>query len=213
MQPIILDNSDESIKYAINSLKKGNIGIFPTDTVYGIGCDALNINAVNKLYIAKKRNLNNPINILVSNINMVKKFVISINKIEEKLINEFWPGDLTIVFEKSNIVPDILTANLNTVGIRMPNNKVCLDIIDRFGSPVATSSANIAGYEPYTNINDNIINDFKDSVNFIIDNGKTYSGVPSTIVKVQKNFVKILRIGSISTEDISRVLGGKINVR
>ena len=213
MKPIILDNSDESIECAIDSLKKGNIGIFPTDTVYGIGSDALNTDAINNLFIAKNRNLSNPINILVSNISMVKMFAISINEIEKELMNKFWPGALTIVFEKSNIVPDILTANLNTVGIRMPNNKVCLDIIDKFGSPVATSSANIAGYEPYTNINDNIINEFKDSVNFIIDNGKTCSGIPSTIVKVQKNFVKILRIGSISTEDISRALGGKINVR
>ena len=213
MKPIILDNSDESIECAIDSLKKGNIGIFPTDTVYGIGSDALNTDAINNLFIAKNRNLSNPINILVSNISMVKMFAISINEIEKELMNKFWPGALTIVFEKSNIVPDILTANLNTVGIRMPDNKVCLNLINGFNSPVATTSANMAGRNPYTNINNNVITDFKDTVNFIIDDGKIYSGVPSTIVKVQENFVKILRKGSISANDIIQALGGNIDVR
>ncbi len=201
---IILDDLNESIRYASNSLKSGNIGIFPTDTVYGIGCNALNPDSINKLYKAKGRNLNNPINILISDINMLKDFVLSINSIEKRLMDEFWPGALTIVFKKSKSVPDILTSNLPTVGIRMPNNKVCLELINCFGSPIATSSANISNKDPYIDINDDIINDFKDNADFIINSGKIYSGIPSTIVEVKDDYIEILRTGSISKEDILR---------
>jgi len=213
MQSIILDNSDESIQYAVNCLKNGNIGIFPTDTVYGIGCDSLNINAISSLYIAKKRNLSNPINILVSNLKMIENFVISINEIQKILINKFWPGPLSIIFKKSELVPDILTANLKTVGIRMPNNKLCLNLINKFGFPIATSSANISGKQPYIMINKDLIDDFKNHANFIIDDGKIEFGIPSTIVSIEENYVKILRNGSISKEDISKALGGKVDVR
>ena len=213
MKSIILDASDKSIEYAASSLKNGNIGIFPTDTVYGIGCDSLNSDSIHKLYTAKKRNLNNPINVLISDFNMLKNFVLPLNNIEKKLIDMFWPGALTIIFKKSNLVPDILTSNLETVGIRMPNNKVCLELINKFGFPIATSSANISKKMPYTDINDDIINDFKDNVDFIINSGKICSGIPSTIVEVNSNDIIILRNGSISKNDISSAFGGKINVR
>lgn len=204
MQPIILDDSNKSIEYSAKLLMDGNIGIFPTDTVYGIGCNSLNQNSIHKLYMAKKRNLDNPINVLISDVCMIKDFVLSINDIEKKLIENFWPGALTIVFKKSKIVPDILTSNLQTVGIRMPNNKVCLELINKLESPIATSSANISNKDPYTDINANIISDFKDSVTFIINSGKICSGVPSTIVEVDGKDIKILRKGSISKNDILR---------
>lgn len=210
----ILNSSNESIKYAVNSLKAGNVGIFPTDTVYGIGCDALNPKALKKLYEAKHRNLNNPINILVPNIKVANKFVSSINPIEKQLIKNFWPGPLTIIFKKSSIVPDILNSNLDTIGIRMPQNKVCLDLLYKFGSAIATSSANISKMDPYICINNELINDFKNNTDFIIDDGKITSGIPSTIVEVlEYNSIKILRNGSISVNDIKRALGGNINVR
>ena len=204
VKQIILNDLDESIEYASNSLKDGNIGIFPTDTVYGIGCDSLNQDSINKLYIAKKRNLNNPINILISDVNMLKNFVLSINEIEKQLINKFWPGELTIVFDKSSNVPNILTSNLPTIGVRMPNNKICLKLINKFGSAIATSSANISNKDPYTSINSELIKDFKNSVQFIINSGTLCTGIPSTIVRVEGNDIKILRKGSISESDILR---------
>ena len=163
--------NNEDLLECASELKNGNIGIFPTDTVYGIGCNCLDINSINNLYKVKQRNYNKPINVLVSDINMVNNLVKDINPIEQKLMDIFWPGNLTIVFNKSKIIPDLLTSNLNTVGIRMPNNKICLDLIDKLGAPIATSSANIADEAPATSIDDKLINDFSSKVGFIIDGG------------------------------------------
>lgn len=204
--------TDLMINYCIYELKKGNIGILPTDTVYGIGCDSLNIQAINNLYKIKDRNLNKPINILISNIEMAKKYVKSINKIEEKLMESFWPGGLTIIFDKSNIVPNILTSNLNTIGIRMPNNTVCLDIINKFGKPIAMSSANLADKAPNTDLN-SLLLDFNNKVSFIINDKNLDNQIPSTIVRVENNEIKILRKGCISSNDIQKCFGGNINVR
>ena len=190
----------------VDQFKNGNIGIFPTDTVYGIGCNCFDSNAINNLYKVKQRNYNKPINVLVSSIEMVNKLVESINPIEQKLMDAFWPGSLTIVFNKSKIVPDILTSNLNTIGIRMPNNKICLDLINKLGNPIATSSANIADEEPFKSINDKLITDFNNKVSFVIDGGYIQNGIPSTIVKVEGNEIKILRQGDITLKEIMEVL-------
>lgn len=197
----------ETVNYCVKQLKLGNVGVFPTDTVYGIGCDSLNANAIKSLYKIKERNLNKPINILVSNIEMVKKSVKGINPIEQKLIDNFWPGSLTIVFNKSNIVPDILTSNLDTIGIRMPNNKICLDIIETLGHPLAMSSANIADMPPDTNL-ENLLIDFNNKVDFIINSDKDINNMPSTIIKVENNEIKLIREGSISIDEIHKCLGG-----
>lgn len=201
-----------TINTAINILKDGGIGIFQTDTVYGIGCDYSNINAINKLYLSKKRDINKPINILVSNMEMVNKFVKNINLIEQKLIECFWPGALTIIFNKTDLIPDILTAGLSTVGIRIPNNKMCLELINSFGAPIATSSANLSDENPALYVSDNLKHDFNNIVDFIIDSGKT-NGKPSTIVRVDNNEIKILRNGSITKSDIQKCFGGNINVK
>lgn len=155
----------------VDELRKNNIGIFPTDTVYGIGCNCFNINSIDNLYKVKQRNYNKPINILVGNIDMVKNLVKDVNPIEKKLMDIFWPGGLTIVFNKSKIVPDLLTSNLSTVGIRMPDNNICLDLINKLGTPLATSSANISDEDPAITIDNKLINDFNNNVSFIIDGG------------------------------------------
>jgi len=202
----------ESINKASNLLKDGAVGIFPTDTVYGIGCDALNISALKKLYEFKRRNMNKPICVLVSNTEMLSKFITNINSIERKLIEYFWPGALTIIFDKTDIFPNILTAGLPTVGIRMPNNKICLELIDALSTPIATSSANIANELPANKIDDKLKESFENKVNFIIDDG-IIDSIPSTIVRVENNEIIILRKGSILKEDIEKCFGGNINVR
>ena len=205
--------NNDKLHDVAKSLVEGNLAIFPTDTVYGIGCDALNVNALKKLYEVKKRNYNKPINILISDINMIYKFTKNINNIHKKLIENFWPGCLTIIFDKSELVPDLLTSNLDTIGLRMPGNKVCLDLINSFGSAIATSSANISEEYPSISITDNLINTFNKQVSFIINGGPTKLCVPSTIVKVENNEIIILRKGSITKSDIIKCFGGNINVR
>lgn len=143
---------------------------------------------------------------------MINKFAKSINPIEQKLIECFWPGSLTIIFDKTNIVPEILTAGLSTIGIRMPNSKVCLELINSFGAPIATTSANLSDETPALSVNDKLKHDFNNTVDFIIDSGET-DGVPSTIVRVDNNEIIILRNGSITKSDIKKCFGGNINVR
>lgn len=211
MVTTIFDNNlnNNSINSIVGKLRKGSVGVFPTDTVYGIGCDALNLQALEKLYNIKHRSSNKPICILVSNIDMVKKFTKSINNIEQKLMEHFWPGDLTIIFNKSSLAPDLLTSGLDTVGIRMPNNKVCLDIITKLGNPIAMSSANISNELPDSNIK-NLLRDFDNKVSFIINSGDLKAGTPSTIVKVENNNIKLIREGKISLYDINKCIGGNI---
>jgi len=120
----------EEIEKIAEIIKNGKILVLPTDTVYGIAANALDVNAVKKIYELKKRNNNKPINILVSNIEMVKKAVKEISEVEEKIIEQFFPGALTIVFKKSKLIPDIVTSGLDTIGIRMPENKFLLELIE-----------------------------------------------------------------------------------
>lgn len=143
---------------------------------------------------------------------MLHKCIKNLNHIEQKLIDYFWPGALTIIFDKNNIVPDILTSGLNTIGIRIPDNKICLELIDKLGRPLATSSANISDKDPAFSINDTIIEDFKNQIDFIIDSGET-NKLPSTIVRVENNEIIILRNGSITKSNIQKCFGGNINVR
>ena len=198
--------------YCTNEIKNGNIGIFPTDTVYGIGCDSLNINAIKQLYNIKNRSLNKPVCILISNIEMINKFVKNINNIEQKLMETFWPGALTIIFDKSNIVSDLLTSGLDTIGIRMPNNEICLNIIKNLGKPIAMSSANISNKSPNSNLNA-LLKDFDNKVSFILNDNNLSTEIPSTIVRVENNNIHIIREGNISAEDIKKCFGGNINVK
>lgn len=120
----------ENLTEIAKTIKSGGIVVAPTDTVYGIVANALDEKAVSKIYEIKQRDISNPMNILVSNIKMIKKSVQKITKTEKKIIENFFPGPLTIVFKKKKIIPDIVTAGIDTVGVRMPENKFMLDLIE-----------------------------------------------------------------------------------
>ena len=186
-------------------IKNGGIVIFPTETVYGIGTNGLDENAIRKLYEVKQRPLNKPISLLVNNIEMVEKIAKNITKIEYKLMERFFPGPLTVILEKRDIIPDILTSNTNTVGIRMPSGEIAKKLIEFAGVPLATSSSNISGKPSGTNIND-IKKDFEGKVDCFVDNGESELGIPSTVIKIIDNTPHILRQGVISEEEIRKVI-------
>ena len=194
----------EELKIPAKIIKEGGIVIFPTETVYGIGTNGLNKEAIKKLYEVKQRPLNKPISLLVSNIEMVNQVAKNISKLEYKIMQNFFPGPLTIILEKKDIVPDILTANTNTVGIRMPSGEIARKLIEYAGIPIATPSANISGKPSGTNIKD-IQKDFAGKVDCLIDNGESKLGIPSTIIRVINNEVHILRQGSIPMEQINAI--------
>ena len=193
------------LKEPAKIIKEGGIAIFPTETVYGIGTNGLNEEAVKQLYEVKQRPLNKPISLLVNSIDMIEEIAKDITDIEYELIKEFFPGPLTIILNKKDVVPNILTANQDTVGIRMPANKIAIKLTDHAGVPIATPSANISGRPSGTNIKD-IMEDFDGKVDYFVDEGPSKIGLASTIVKVEKGIPKILRKGAISEEQIKQIL-------
>ena len=199
-------NDLTKLKEIAEIIKKGGIGIVPTETVYGIGANGLDEKAVEKIYLAKGRKQDNPINLLVNNIEMVEKVAKNITELEYKLMKAFFPGPFTIILNKKDIVPNIVTANQNTVGVRMPKNDIALKLIEYAGVPIAAPSANISGKPSGTDFKD-IYNDFKDKVDFMIDGGESNIGIESTIVKVIDNIPHVLRPGSITAEEIEKISG------
>lgn len=195
----------KEIEKAAELIKKGKIVIFPTETVYGIGVNGLDSNAVKKLYEIKKRPLNKPISLLVSDMEMVEQIARDITDVEYQIMKTFFPGPLTIILKKKEIVPDIVTSGSDTVGIRMPSEKIAIEIVKQAGVPIATPSANISGKPSGTNIK-SIMQDFEGKVDFFIDGGESKLGIGSTIVQVINGEPKILREGSITLEQINKVI-------
>ena len=170
--------NEEEIKEAAEEIKKGNLVLFPTETVYGIGANALDAEAVKKIFIAKGRAQDNPLIVHVSSIEMVEKIVKEITPLEKKLMEKFWPGPLTIIFKRKSekIIPNVVTANLDTVGIRMPSNKIAKKLIQEAGVPIAAPSANISGKPSGTKVDD-IIEELDGKVQYILDGGFTDIGL------------------------------------
>ena len=184
-----------------NVIKSGGIVVFPTETVYGIGANGLNENAVKRLYEVKQRPFNKPISLLVNSIDMINEIAKDITELEYDLMRKFFPGPLTIILKKKDIVPNIVTANSNTVGVRMPANETALKLIEYAGVPIATPSANISGKPSVTNLKE-VMEEFDEKVDYYIDGGPSKIGIASTIVQVIDEVPHILRQGSISKEEI-----------
>ena len=201
---------ENKIREASNEIKNGNLVIFPTETVYGIGANALNDEACKNIFKAKGRAGDNPLIVHVNNLEMIKKIVEEPSDIEKNLINTFCPGPFTIILKAKDIIPKSVTAGLDTVGIRMPSNKVANKLIEYAGVPIAAPSANISGRPSGTNIDD-IQNEFDGKVAVIIDSGMVDIGLESTVVRVINNKVRILRPGKITKEDIEK-LGFEVEI-
>lgn len=184
-----------NLEEIVKILDNDGLIIFPTDTVYGIACNAFSDNAIKKLFQAKNRSFDNPIGILTDSISKIDLVVKNMNKIEQDLINKYLPGNLTIIFNKKDNVSNLLTANKNTIGVRIPNNEIALKILEVYPFPLATTSVNISHYKAGTELND-FLETFKDKVDIIVDGGKTTS-TPSTIVQVIDNKITILREGDL----------------
>lgn len=164
-------------------IKNGGLVIFPTETVYGVGANGLDKNAIKKIYEAKQRPLNKPISLLVSNIDMIENVAKDITNIEYSIIEKFFPGPLTIILKKKETIPDILTAGSDTIGIRMPANDIALNLINYAGVPLATPSANLSGKPSGTNLKD-IIKDFDGNVDCFIDDGPSKIGLALLLLKL-----------------------------
>ena len=197
-------NEYEKIKPAAESIKQGKLVLFPTETVYGIGANALNEKAVKDIFIAKGRAQDNPLIVHIANIEMLDDLVQNVGEIEQKLMKTFWPGPLTIVLEKKPIIPRVITGGLDTVAIRMPSNEIARKLIEYSGCPIAAPSANVSG-KPSGTLVEDIIDELDGKVDYIIDSGKVDIGVESTVIRVVDEKVHILRPGKITPEDIQKL--------
>ncbi len=197
------NNVDESELNKIKEiLDNDGVIIFPTDTVYGIACNCFSEKAIKKVFDIKKRPENKPINVLSNNLDKIKLVSRNINEKEEFLINKYMPGALTIILDKNEKVSDILTAGLDTIGVRIPKNNISLRILENVSYPLATTSANISGDSAGIKISD-FLKEFDGVVDAIIDGGETDLKVASTIVRVESdNKLKIIREGTLKIKEM-----------
>lgn len=194
----------EVLKYAANVIKNGGTVVFPTETVYGLGANALDAKAAEKIFIAKGRPQDNPLIVHVADKN-IEQYVESIPESARMLMDRFWPGPLTIIMKKSSVIPDVITAGLDSVGIRCPKNAIASGLIKLSGVPIAAPSANISGRPSPTNVN-HVIEDLLGKVDVILGGGRTDVGLESTVIDMTGK-PDILRPGGISYETLKKVLG------
>lgn len=202
----IINDIDKDIEYineAADIIYKGGVVAFPTETVYGLGANALNEEAVDKIFKAKGRPQDNPLIVHVASKN-IENLVKEVPKVAKDLIDKFWPGPLTIILNKKDIIPNRTSANLESVGIRMPNNEIALKLIELSGCPIAAPSANISGRPSPTEV-DRCIEDLDGKVDYIIGWKKSDVGVESTIVDCTVMPPVILRPGGITLEMLKEV--------
>nr|WP_234977905.1 L-threonylcarbamoyladenylate synthase [Cetobacterium ceti] len=192
-----------------DKLNSGEIIIYPTDTVYGVGATIESLEGIEKIYKAKERNFSSPLIALVSDIKHIDKIAMVREEnrdLLKKLGEKFWPGGLTIILEKKDIVPGIMVSNGKTVGVRMPNLDISLEIIEAVGGIMPTTSANISG-EKTPRSYEELSEKFKERVEILVDGGKSPLGLESTIIDISTSQIKILREGAIKKEEIEKVIG------
>jgi L-threonylcarbamoyladenylate synthase len=205
--PEILDgHNPASVERAVTILREGGLVAFPTETVYGLGADALNGRAVASIFEVKRRPRFDPLIIHVSRREWVKAYTRNVPPHAEKLMDRFWPGPLTIILEKQALIPDIVTSGLATVAVRMPSHPVALDLIARLGKPVAAPSANPFGYVSPTKAA-HVARMFAGKLPVVLDGGSSMFGLESTIVSVRDDRVMLHRHGAVSLEELVEVVG------
>jgi len=197
----------DSLKQAADFIREGKTVIFPTETVYGLGANALSESAVAKIFIAKGRPQDNPLIVHVSNLEMMNTLLDKpLNDDCKKLIKAFWPGALTIILKHSSLVPSIVSANLDTVGIRMPDHPIALKLIELAGVPIAAPSANLSG-KPSPTEAEHVLSDMMHRVDMIITANNSRIGIESTVLDMSTEIPVLLRPGGITVSQIESIIG------
>ena len=210
VETVILKKNN--LEKATELIRAGEIVAFPTDTVYGLGADATNEEAVKKVFAAKGRSSDRPLSVLVPNKNALKKYAKNIPRKAFALAEEFWPGPLTIILEKNDRLTSAVTGGKKSVGLRMPAEPLALKFIKACGVPLATPSANSTG-RPSPTLAKHVFDDLAGKVPAIIDGGETSTGVESTVFDYSDPaYPVILRPGNISKEAIEKIIGQEVHI-
>lgn len=197
---------EEDFKEASDIINKGGLVAFPTETVYGLGADALNEQAAARIYAAKGRPSDNPLIVHIADIAALNELASDVPDIAYELADAFWPGPLTIILNKSGLVPKGTTGGLETVAIRMPSDKIAAALIKYSNKYIAAPSANTSG-RPSTTKAEHVIEDLDGKIDMIIDGGASDIGLESTIVDLTGEFPVILRPGYITKDELEAVVG------
>lgn len=195
---------EKEVLLAAEIIRKGGIVAFPTETVYGLGADAFNPVAVEKIFELKERPTFDPLIVHLFSIDQLKLVSTDDDERIYKLADKFWPGPLTIILNKKNEIPDIVTSGLKTVGVRIPNNSLALELIKFSETPIAAPSANKFGRTSPTKAEH--VKKYFSKVDFILDGGNTTVGIESTIIKLNEKGFDILRHGIITKEEIEKII-------
>ena len=208
METLRLTKND--LAKAAQLIQEGEIVAFPTDTVYGLGADATNEDAVRKIFKAKGRPANRPLSVLVSHPNALEQYAKNAPEEAKKLAKKFWPGPLTIILNDADIFATSVTAGKHTVGLRMPNNPIALKFIEKAGVPLATPSANSTG-RPSPTQAAHVLGDLDGKIPAVIDGGETSYGIESTVLDFSNTeHPVLLRPGNISKESIESVINKEV---
>lgn len=203
---ILSATDSESIRLAGKIIKTGGLVAFPTETVYGLGCDAMNADAAAKVFEVKQRPQFDPLIVHIADPKQLDVVIESLPVLGQRLMDVFWPGPLTLVLRKHGAIPDLVTAGLSTVAVRMPNHPVAQAFIREADTPIAAPSANPFGYVSPTTAQ-HVADGLGSKVDLILDGGPCSVGVESTIVSLAGPQPELLRPGSITIEELSAVIG------
>lgn len=196
----------DNLSKAAELLKDGEVVGIPTETVYGLAANALDETAVSKIYEAKGRPSDNPLIIHISKKEDVYLYVEEVSEKAKKLMDKFWPGPLTLIFKKKDIIPEKTSGGLDTVAVRMPKNEIAREIISQCGFPLAAPSANISG-KPSPTAFSHVVDDMNGKISAIVDGGECNVGVESTVLTTVNDDFILLRPGGITPEDIEKEIG------
>ena len=200
----MLSADESSLNEAVRLLKGGEVVGIPTETVYGLGANALDEAAVRKIFAAKGRPADNPLIVHISEFEQIRPLVKEIPELAYKCAQEFWPGPLTMIMPKSDIIPEVTSGGLDSVGIRMPSHKTARAIIAKCGFPIAAPSANLSG-SPSPTTAGHVFNDMNGRIPAIVDGGFSAVGVESTVISFENDAIRILRPGFVSAEDLKAI--------
>ena len=200
----LLGSDEASVKTAAELIKSGEVVGIPTETVYGLGANAYDENAVRKIFAAKGRPADNPLIVHVSSFDEIEPLVTEIPALAKKCAEKFWAGPLTMIMPKSDRIPLVTSGGLDTVGIRMPSNKTARAIIKESGCPIAAPSANLSG-SPSPTTAQHVFADMNGRIPAIVDGGACGVGVESTVISFEGESIRLLRPGFISVEDLKEV--------
>lgn len=201
------ENKEQILEKAVEVIRSGGLVVFPTETVYGLGANAFDENAVKKIFQAKGRPSDNPIIVHISETKQLDDLALPASPLEKKLMDAFWPGPFTLILKKKEEVSSVISGGLPTVAVRMPSHAFARELISASGVPIAAPSANISG-RPSATTGAHVLGDLEGKADLIIDGGISEIGLESTVVKLDGERVLILRAGAITKEMIEKVLPG-----